>query len=196
MADKKNTPKEEKFSNTDFDLFGALAALDKKDYGYYSNLTQEQQKKFVPYMMLLWMSAVKGGKDLQGYYVLNTELCANKHFFNESIQQHPELQWLMLCAASPGIGKQFHQWIPHLTQAISQLKAPAKIKEVGEYFSKVYKGADSRVLEEAARHYVEQQNIKYRLGQIYTDLKTGDIDILATLVSEEEIRKYEEQFAG
>jgi hypothetical protein len=65
MATK--APVDEKFQNIDFDLFEALSALDRKDYGYLDRLTEEQQKKFVPYMMTHWMSAVKGGSDIQGY---------------------------------------------------------------------------------------------------------------------------------
>ena len=41
MATKKQIPKDEKFENTDLDLFEVLAALDKKDYGYYDRLTEE-----------------------------------------------------------------------------------------------------------------------------------------------------------
>ena len=112
MATK--TPVDEKFENVDFDLFEALSSMDKKDYGYYDRLTEEQQKKFVHYMMMHWMSAIKSSGELGAYYLMNTDYTANKYFFNEYVQKHPKLQWLMLCASSPGMGKQFHQWIPHL----------------------------------------------------------------------------------
>jgi hypothetical protein len=120
MATKKNIPVEEKFEKQDLDLFEVLAALDRKDYNYYDKLTEEQQKKFVPYMLTLWMSCIKGNSTLQGYYVMNTEYTANKYLFNENVQKHPKLQWLMLCAASPGIGKQFHQWIPHIRDKVAR----------------------------------------------------------------------------
>jgi hypothetical protein len=60
---KEKVATDEKFDKQDFDLFEALSALDKKDYGYYDRLTTEQQKKFVPFMMLHWMSAIKGSSD-------------------------------------------------------------------------------------------------------------------------------------
>ena len=133
MATKKPaTPVDEKFEKQDFDLFEALAALDKKDYGYIDKLTEEQQKKFVPYMMTHWMSAIKGANDIQGYYLMSTEYHANKYLFNEVVQKHPKLQWQMLCASSPGLGKQFHQWIPHLSSKIAQLKETPKTKEINE----------------------------------------------------------------
>ena len=42
MATK--TPIDEKFEKQDFNLFDALLALDKKDYGYIDKLNAEQQK--------------------------------------------------------------------------------------------------------------------------------------------------------
>jgi hypothetical protein len=54
MATKKTAiPADEKLENQDFNLFEAIAALDKKDYGYYYRLTPEQQRKFVPFMLIL-----------------------------------------------------------------------------------------------------------------------------------------------
>jgi len=63
-------PTDEKFERQDFDLFEALTALDKKDYAYYDRLSDEQQKKFVPYMLTHWMSAIKGKGDVQGFYLM------------------------------------------------------------------------------------------------------------------------------
>jgi len=106
MATKK-TPVEEKFEKQELDLFEVLSALDKKDYGYYDRLSDEQQKKFVPFMMTHWMSQIKANGGLQAYYVRSVDYHANQHLFNEYVQKHPKLQWQMLCASSPGLGKQF-----------------------------------------------------------------------------------------
>ena len=48
---RAKTPTDEKFEKQDFNLFESIAAIDKKDYGYYDRLTSEQQRKFVPFMM-------------------------------------------------------------------------------------------------------------------------------------------------
>ena len=98
---KEKLSQDEKFEKIDFDLFDALAAIDRKDYSYYDRLTSEQQKKFVPFMLIHWVSAIKGNSELQSYYLQSTEYHANKYLFNESVQKNPKLQWLMLCAASP-----------------------------------------------------------------------------------------------
>ncbi len=192
MATKKPpTPKEEKFEKQDFDLFEALAALDKKDYGYIDRLTEEQQKKFVPFMMTHWMSAIKASGDLQGYYVMSVEYNANKHLFDETVMKHPKLQWLMLCASSPGLGKQFHQWIPHLSSKVTNLKDTPKEKEMRDYYTKIYPKASEAHLYAISEAFVLEHKKKVYLASIYPDLKQTDIEILAQMVTDEDIKQYE-----
>ncbi len=94
MATKKPaTPSDEKLEQQDFDLFKALDAIDAKNYSWFSKLTEEQKKKFVPYMITHWMSAIKAKGMLGAYYVMSTDANANKYLFNEVIQGHPQLQW-------------------------------------------------------------------------------------------------------
>jgi hypothetical protein len=192
MATKKIAiPQDEKLENQDFNLFEAIAALDKKDYGYYDRLTEEQQKKFVPYMMTHWMSAIKGSGDVQGYYLRSVDYHANKHLFNEYVQKHPKLQWYMLCASSPGLGKQFHQWIPHLGSKVTSLKEPAKAKDIKEYYTKIYPKVDSDDIDEIAKAFVQEHKRKCYLAETYPNLKQSDIEVLSQLVTEEDIKQYE-----
>ena len=189
MATK--TPVDEKFEKVDFDLFDALAAMDKKDYGYYDRLTEEQQKKFVPYMMTHWMSAIKGNAGLSSYYLMNTDYTANRHLFNEYVQKHPKLQWLMLCAASPGLGKQFHQWIPHLSGKIAQLKESPKEKDIRDYFTKIYPKASGANLYAISEEFVTTQKKKVYLANEFPHLKIEDIETLATITTDKDIAQYE-----
>ena len=191
MATKKQTPKDEKFEKQDFDLFEALAAIDKKDYDYYNRLTPEQQKKFVPFMMTHWVSAIKGSEGLSRYYIMSVNEYANKYLFNENVQKHPKLVWLMLCAASPGLGKQFHQWIPHISASVSKLKAPAKVKEIKEYYSKIYPKTDDKTLQEFSEAFVEDHKRKVHLSELFPNLKIEDIDTLNQLITDEDIKNYE-----
>ena len=193
MATKAKTPVNEKFEKQDFDLFEALAALDKKDYAWFDKLTEDQQRKFVPFMMTHWMSAIKGDSGLQSYYVMNTEYTANKYLFNEYVQKHPKLQWLMLCAASPGLGKQFHQWIPHITQSVSKLKSAAKVKDIKEYYAKIYPNADSDSIQEVAEAFVVDQKRKMHLSELFPNLKIQDIETLNHLITDTEIEAYERE---
>jgi hypothetical protein len=157
MATKKIAiPQDEKLENQDFNLFEAIAALDKKDYGYYDRLTPEQQRKFVPFMLIKWLSYVKGSSDVAGYYAMSTEYYANKYFFNEYVSKHPKLQWYMMCAASPGKGKQYHQWLPQIKERVSLLKEPAQVKEIKEYFTKIYPKANSEDLTEYSKAFVQK----------------------------------------
>ncbi len=192
MATKKPaTPKDEKFEKQDFDLFEALTALDRKDYNYMDKLTEEQQKKFVPYMMTHWMSAVKADGSIQGYYVRSVDYYANQHLFNEYVQKHPKLVWQMLCASSPGVGKQFHQWIPHLSSKVATLKESPKQKEVRDYFAKIYPKASEANLYAISEAFVEEHKKKAYLAKRFPDLKLADIEVLAQLVTDDDIREYE-----
>jgi len=185
---KEKVSIDEKFENQDLDLFQVLAALDKKDYGYFDKLSEAQQKKFVPYMMLHWMSAIKASSDLQTYYLRSVDYYANKFIFNENVQQHPKLVWLMLCASSPGLGKQFHQWIPHLKDKVIKLKEPAKLKDVKEYFNKIYA---KQGVDDMAEKFVYNQKRKAYLAGVFPNLKYEDIETLNQIVTDEDIKQYE-----
>lgn len=186
------TNPEEKLTNVDFDLFDALNALDKKDYGYYSRLSEEQKKKFVPYMLIQWLSNVKGSEELQRYYLSSVDYYANKYLLHESVNKHPELVWLMLCAASPGIGKQFHQWIPNISTNISKLKTVPKSKDILDYYKKVYPKQNESLLKELTEAFITENKKKKYIADIYPNLKIEDIETLSQMISEEDIKKYEE----
>ena len=193
MATKKIAiPQDEKLENQDFNLFEALAALDKKDYGYYDRLTPEQQRKFEPFMLIKWLSYVKGTGDIAGYYVMSIEYNANKYLFNEYIyKKHTKLQWLMLCAASPGLGKQQRQWLPQIKERVSLLKNPAELKDIKEYFTKIYPKANTEDITEYSKEFVKGQKKKVHLAEIYPHLKIADIEVLSQTVTDEDITQYE-----
>jgi hypothetical protein len=193
---KEKLSADEKFTGQDFDLFDALTAIDKKDYSYYDRLTPEQQKKFVPFMMLHWISAVKASSDVQSYYLQSTEYHANKYLFNENVQKHPKLQWLMLCAASPGIGKQFHQWIPHIRERVSRLLDSPKQKEIKEYFKKVYPKTNDGDITLLSEVFIDNHKKKMYLAKKFPELKFDEIELLSDLTTDEDIRQYEEDWGN
>ena len=86
-----------------------MAQFDKKNLGFYDELTDEEKKKFSNYLMIRWGSTVDGSADLQGFYVISCNERLNKNFF--AINRHPKLQWLTCTTVSPGLGTQRHQWI-------------------------------------------------------------------------------------
>lgn len=193
---KKAVSKDEKFEKQDFNLFEALAALDNKDYDYYNRLTLDQQKKFVPFMLMHWMSAIKSNGDLSRYYVMSTNEHANTHLFNENVIKHPKLQWYMLCASSPGLGKQFHQWIPHIKERVSKLKEPAKEKDIKEYYKKIYKTANDSDLSELSKVFVDVHKRKMYLANKFPNMKFEDIELLGDIITDEDIDKYEKELGN
>jgi hypothetical protein len=88
-----------------------MAQLDRKNTLFYDELTDEERKKFSPYLMIRWGSSVEGSQDLQEFYVIATNERLNKHFFDINTARHKKLQWLLATTVSPGMGNQYHQWI-------------------------------------------------------------------------------------
>lgn len=192
MATKKaQVPKDEKAEKQDIDLFEVLAALDRKDYDYFDKLSEEQQKKVVPFMLTKWMSAVKGSDGVARYYVMSTNEYANKHLFNEFVYKHPKLQWMMLCASSPGLGKQFHQWIPEISLKVARLEESAKVKDISAYYKKIYPKASDNDIQDVSEAFVEEHKRKRYLAQLFPDLKIADIEVLSQIITDEQIAEYE-----
>jgi hypothetical protein len=143
------------------------------------------------------MSYLKGSSALSAYYVMSTDVNANKYFFNEYVSKHPKLQWLMLCASSPGKGKQFHPWLPQIKEKVSLLKEHAKASEIKEYFKKIYpSNVNDSDLKELADAYVEEHKRKMYLANKFPSMKIADIDLLSQLVTDEEIKQYEKDFGN
>lgn len=88
-----------------------MSAFDRKNRDFYDSLTDEEKKKFAPFLMIRWGSAVGGNPDLQAYYLMSCNERLNKHFFEISASKHKKLQWLLATTVSPGMGNQYHQWI-------------------------------------------------------------------------------------
>jgi hypothetical protein len=193
---KETLSKDEKFEKIDFDLFEALAAIDRKDYSYYDRLTEEQKKKFVPFMLIHWVSAIKGNSELQSYYLQSTEYHANKYLFNENVQKNPKLQWLMLCAASPGLGKQFHQWIPHIKDRVTKLKEKPKHKEIKDYFKKIYPKSNDSDLNTITDVFIDSHRKKMYIANRFPELKFDEIELLSELVTDKDIEDYEKELGN
>lgn len=192
MATKKaDIPSDEKLADTDVDLFGILAAIDKKDYGYYERLSDVQQKKVALFILVHWTSAIKASAEIQGYYLRSVDYHANKYLFNENVVKHPKLIWLMLCASSPGMGKYQHQWIPHISPKVSTLTVDANLADMKKYYTKLYPKATANDITEISKEFVRDQKRKRYLATVYPNLKLTDVETLSQLISDEEIAQYE-----
>ena len=83
-----------------------MSAVDRKDYNYYTNLTDEQRKSLNLWMTQRYASSVQG--KFAGHYLVMVNEFMNTHW--SDISKHPELQWKLMCLA--GTGKvQFHPFV-------------------------------------------------------------------------------------
>ena len=88
-----------------------MKMFDHKVRDFYDDLSEDERKKFAPFLMIRWGSAVEGSRDLQEFYVISTNERLNKNFFNINSTRHRKLQWLMATTVSPGMGSLRHNWI-------------------------------------------------------------------------------------
>ena len=101
-------------------IWKVMEALDKKDYGFYDSLTDDEKKKFSPYLIFKWASTVEGNNDISKFYALSMNEYVNVDFWECS--KNKKLTWLSLCAASPGIGRQKHYWLGNGNKNDNKLK--------------------------------------------------------------------------
>jgi hypothetical protein len=88
-----------------------MAQFDSKNRLFFDELTDEERKKFSPFLMIRYGSSVSGSRDLQEFYLIATNERLNKKFFAVNTTQHKKLQWLMATTVSPGLGNFRHNWI-------------------------------------------------------------------------------------
>jgi hypothetical protein len=84
------------------DIKKVLAAVDRKDYDFYDNLTPEEQKAFSPYMLMRYTSNVQGDRDTQEWFIEMTNEMVNKNHFDLS-KDHKALLWKLYAATGAGI---------------------------------------------------------------------------------------------
>ena len=120
------------------DIFETLAAIDKHEVGFFSQLPEDQAKGFAAPVVLRWASAVEG--DLRDWYLIAINERANQHFFD--IWQHPDLQYKLL--ASCGFGKkERHVWISG---------NKSKTRKRKEFVSKYYPDANDLEIDIILQH--------------------------------------------
>lgn len=86
-----------------------MAAIDKRQYGWYDNLTDEERKGLSMWVLMRYCSSTGSRvNDINEFYLTMTNELVNVYF--NDLRHDPELQLrLMQCV---GIGTdQFHPWI-------------------------------------------------------------------------------------
>lgn len=107
--------------NYKLDLKGVLQAIDSQNLGYYSSLTEEEKKHYVPLTLMRYMSSLTDQNKNSFYAVIAVNDLVNIGFWN--LSKHHELQHMLLCLSGLG-SPQYRPWIP-----LSRKKKAGKIKQ-------------------------------------------------------------------
>lgn len=84
------------------DIKRELNAVDRKNYDFYTNLTDEEKKAFSPYILMRYTSNVQGDRDIQEWFLEMTNECVNKHHWILS-KNHKNLLWKLFAATGAGV---------------------------------------------------------------------------------------------
>lgn len=118
------------------DIKRELSAVDRKNYDFYSNLTDEEKKAFSPYVLMRYTSNVQGDRDIQEWFLEMTNEMVNKNHWDLS-KNHKELLWKLFAATGAGVpcyhpylaaGKK--EKINKIEKLIAELNPSMKIDEV------------------------------------------------------------------
>lgn len=139
-------------SENKLDISYELAMLDTKNRDFYDSLTDEEKKKFSPFLMIRWGTSITGSVDAQAYQLYTVNENLNRNFFDISTKEHKKLQWLLASTVSPGAGRQQYRWLG--------AKKKDKTNNDSEKF----------------------------LRELYPDLKTDEIKLLAALNTKKDLK--------
>jgi hypothetical protein len=106
------------------DIFRVLAALDNKQNNFYSLLTDEEKKAFMPLLAARWMS---GTFDPTQIVLLNE--FANPYTF--ALYSHPQLLWHLLIVCNSGKERKY---VWNKLPSRSGGNSPSAIKAISEYY--------------------------------------------------------------
>lgn len=82
--------------NTDpLNIFNELKNIDKRNFDFFSELTDEQKKQIAPYVIMRWASIAEDNSGLNDYYLQAINQIVNLNYWQ--ISSHKELVWKLLC---------------------------------------------------------------------------------------------------
>jgi len=84
------------------DIKRELGAVDRKDYSFYDNLTDEERKAFSPYVLMRYTANVQGDRDIQEWFLETTNELVNKNHWDLS-KNHKGLLWKLFAASGAGV---------------------------------------------------------------------------------------------
>lgn len=85
-------------NNNQNEIFQILNHINKGDYEFFQNLSQEEIRKLSPYMLMMW---VNGAQKNEPIHVFMNEAIVNDKLF--SLSKHPRLLLYLIVAANSEI---------------------------------------------------------------------------------------------
>lgn len=119
------------------ELSRVLSELDKGNKSFYSSLTNEEKKAYTPLILMRYMSSLGDQSRNKEYAIIAVNDLVNIGFWQ--LSKYPELQHLLLCAASLGT-KQYHQWIPNKSKG-------SKSSSIDNFFKELNPSSNNTELE-------------------------------------------------
>jgi len=128
--------KQDQLNKPKLDLGKTLLALDTRDLVYYTNLTDEEKKKYAALVLMRFMSSAPNQGGLHEYHISSVNQVVNQDFW--TLSKHPEFQHQLLCLC--GLGKkQFHQWI--------KMAKKQNTNKLFQFFFSIYPGINTTEFE-------------------------------------------------
>jgi hypothetical protein len=110
------------------DIKRELNAVDTKDYDFYDNLSDEEKKSFSPYILMRYVSNVQSDRDVQEWFIEETNKRVNLNHWDLS-KHHKSLLWKLF--ASTGTGAAAYH--PYLAAGKKQ-----KVNKIEKLLSELY----------------------------------------------------------
>lgn len=119
------------------ELKRVLGELDSGNRQFYSSLSAEEKKAYVPLVLMRCMSSLGDQNKNNQYAIIIVNDLVNIGFWQ--LTKHPELQHLLLCLT--GLGeKQYRPWIPNNGRS-------SKTKVLDDFFRELHPGANDSELD-------------------------------------------------
>jgi hypothetical protein len=110
------------------DIKRELNAVDTRKYNFYDNLTDEERKSFSPYILMRYTSNVQGDRELQEWFLEQTNELVNKDHWALS-KNHKALLWKLFA----GIGAGMPVYHPYLASGKKQ-----KANKIEKLLAEIY----------------------------------------------------------
>jgi len=118
------------------DISRLLTAVNKKDYGFYDRLSEQEKKEFNPYIFMRFISNPDGDADIQSWFIELTNEYINKSFWDFN-NHHKLLLWKLYAVVGVGMPTRYtflpmlkKETVNKFEELIAELNPDMKIQDV------------------------------------------------------------------